>query len=115
MSACLERPVNLAAGRFGQEVLFSFTLRNLSPRDIRAFTFKAKFADLFDRPLTSINISYDDPLLHGSVFIWRRIWTSDLSLEGHKRLLDAELDDLKFEFQIQAILFTDGTRLGQAE
>ena len=105
-------PVNYDLNRYSEDVQFTFTFQNISTKEIRAFTGAAKFSDIFDRPIKSIEITYDEPLKAGKQVIWQGLWDPNQFIDEDQKLVNTALKNLIFSFKTEAVIFMDGSRLG---
>lgn len=108
-------PSDFRARRYDDRVALEFEYENRTERDIRAFTGTVIFKDIFDRPFLRVNLTVDDPIGAGQT-----VRDSDKSLAtnqfdaDHQKLIATDLANLRLGFEVESILFMDGTRLGDA-
>ena len=106
-------PKNTSIGQYSDEVFFNFRFTNSSMENIRAFTGTAVFADIFARPFLRMGLTVDDPMMAKTSRDYDGFYLElNQFMEKHKKLKNSSMSDLIFSFEIESILFTDGTQLG---
>ncbi len=109
------RKANFEEGTYQDKILISFVFVNKSTKDIRAFKGTVIFNDLFGKKLKETNLSYEDGIKAGQ----KKNWVGELPyndfLPGQRTFRDATLDNIKFEWQPQVIIFTDESKIGLEE
>ena len=97
-------------------VNFTLEYDNRSDRDIRAFTGHMHFKDLFGRTIKRIALTSDDTVPADQVHVdtGKRFEISQFN-EYDLKLSTTDFDDLTMSFEIDSIVFTDGTKLGSVE
>jgi hypothetical protein len=107
-------PIDYDASRYQQEIQITLVYRNLGKKDIRAFTGVTTFADVFDRPKKTINLTVDEPLAAGQTTTDSgRIYKPNQFMADDQWLLTTDVTNIKFTFRPTSIIFTDGTQLGK--
>ena len=107
-------PEDVGESRFSDVLFFDFEYANLSGQGIRAFTGTAVFSDIFDREIKRVRLTFDSPIAPGEVGT-----DTDKGLELNQfsdedqQLKGTELANLRFEFQPEAVLYQDGTIVGE--
>lgn len=106
-------PKNYRVQRFNNELKCGFIYKNKSQKDIRAFTGYTVFKDLFDREFYRARLTYEGTLkANEEKKQLDRVMEMNEFNEAHRKLMTTSLDNMKIEFVHEAILFTDGTKLG---
>jgi len=92
------------------EVVFIF--ENKGSRDIKAFKGEAIFKDAFGEAIKTSNLVYDGGIKAGQ----RKKWYGDIRynrfMNDQVRFKNTELENMKFEWRPEAIIFSDGSRMG---
>jgi len=97
--------------KYREYLMFDFIFRNLSDREITAFSGSFKISNLLDDEVKSINITYDDPIPPKSDVKWTgQINYSDYD-HNEAQLKTKELSKFKMLFTPDAILFSDGEKV----
>lgn len=102
------------AADFQDFVTIKVAYENTSEKDIRAFTGKIQFTDLFGKELFESGVTISDPVRAGAKGIWDGSIRYNQFIEPHKALRSADLKDLKIVWKPSSILFADGSRIGEA-
>lgn len=89
---------------------FTLELTNNLPKDIRAFTGKVTFSDLFDRKIIDIGITYEDGLKVGETKNWDRGLDYNQFMDSHQRLASIDKKDLRVTLALDQVIYTDGTK-----
>ena len=106
------RPKNIHAGEFEDSILITFAFKNNGAKNIRAFRGITRFNDLFGENLYSANLSREDGIKVGETKTWTGSLKYNQFMDEHKRFNGAEYNNIKFEWKASAIIFEDGTTLG---
>lgn len=85
--------------------------QNKGNKDISAIKGITHFNDVFGDNIKSINLSYDDGVKANSTATYNGSIHYNQFMDEDKKLLNTDLNKLKFIFEPQIILFTDGTKL----
>jgi hypothetical protein len=95
-----------------QEYLtYTFSFRNMTQKDIRAFTGKIVFQDLFEREISSISLTYDEVIPADSTIQWNAQTDFNPYIDKDVALRNKKLENIKTAWYPQQILFTDGSKL----
>jgi len=106
-------PSNWQASRYEDQVLLEFEYSNLTEKEIRAFTGTVVFKDIFERPFLRVNLTVDDPIPPGrSTKDTDRGLKTNQFADEHQKLIATDLKDLRVDFEVESILFADGSQLG---
>lgn len=85
--------------------------QNKGNKDISAIKGITHFNDVFGDNIKSINLSYDDGVKANSTATYNGSIHYNQFMDEDKKLLNTDLNKLKFIFEPQIILFSDGTKL----
>jgi hypothetical protein len=99
-------------GQFQDTIDLKVAYQNLSSKDVRAFSGKVRFADLFGAEIMTTTIKIQDPIKAGSKGEWVGSINYNQFIDQHKRLAGAEMANMKIEWIPTAIIFGDGTQVG---
>lgn len=100
---------------YSEHLGMEFTYTNNSQKTIKAFTGVMHFKDVFDREILPVNMTVDDFTIKPGQTITDKSKSLELNKynDAHNRLKTINLDSLKLDFEVTAILFADGTRIGK--
>lgn len=90
---------------------FKFAIENLTDKEMRAFNGKITITDLFDKPLKSLNFTYDDPIKANANVKQTLYYDYNQFVNNDGLLKEKDLDDLKITWEPAKIIFKDGTTL----
>ena len=91
-------------------IMFDLLVSNLLPKDVRALTGVLKFNDLFDREIMSFELTVEEPIVSNGIRTWAIRIEYDQFMDEHARLRTIDTEDLKVVFELQEVLYSDGTR-----
>jgi hypothetical protein len=106
-------PADPSAQRYEAFITFKCSYENVSEKDIRAFTGTIVFQDLFGKEIAKVGVTISNPIRSGQQAVWNGTMKYSQFVESHQRLLGARLGDLTVVWVPAAIMFSDGTRLGE--
>ncbi len=104
-------PKDSSANRYSEGLRATLLYKNKSDKDIRAFTGYTVFKDLFDREFLRLRLSYEKTLKAGEEIRDKRYIEINEFKDSHRKLRDTELENMKVDFELEAIILTDGTKL----
>lgn len=92
-----------------------FTYTNNSQKTIKAFTGVMHFKDVFDREILPVKMTVDNFIIKPGQTVTDKNKSLELNKlnAAHNRLKTIKLENLKVDFEVEAILFTDGTKIGK--
>lgn len=99
---------------YSDNIGFDFIFTNHTDKDIKAVKGTAHFSDLFDTEILSISFTIEKAVPAG-----QSLKNSDYSLElnkfddTHNRLKTITMDNLKMRFEVQSIIFKDGSTVNR--
>lgn len=106
---------DLSSGQYQSYILLKCAFENHSQKDVRAFTGAIRFTDLFDKPITDVDITVSDPVKAGAKGT-SPVWVEYNNFNDTLRALrTVELKDLKVVWVPRSIIHSDGTRIGSSD
>lgn len=96
---------------FEDYITYKFAFENKTDKDIKAFTGKILFNDLFDKEINSLNLTYDDGIPAKSTKNWNAQTEFNQFMDEDVALKNKDVEDLKISWIPEKILFSDGTTL----
>jgi hypothetical protein len=102
------------SGTYMDSISVDFTFRNMGAKDITGFKGTVEFKDMFDDPINSVNLSYDEGIKAGQTKKWNGSLRYNQFLDEDTKFKNVAADKLRFKFLPQAIHFADGTKLEKA-
>jgi Sec-independent protein translocase protein TatA len=87
---------------------------NTSGKDIRAFTGKIQFTDLFGKEIFESGVTISNPVKAGARGNWDGSIKYNQFIDHHKALRFADLNDMKIVWKPSSILFADGSKIGES-
>lgn len=103
--------VDYKAGRFSARVEFTFEVSNFTEKDIKGVQGILTIKDLFDVEIISLGLDFTgQTIAAGSSVVF-----SDLGfdinefMEDHVKVYNTDFDNLKFAYEVTAIVYSDGT------
>lgn len=97
---------------FKNYLVLKCTYQNTSGKDIRAFTGRIRFTDLFDKEVLTRSVTISDPVTAGTTNNWTGTLDYNDFQNDLKALRNANLTDLKVVWLPKQIIFADGSRIG---
>ena len=104
---------NIYAGEFEDHILITFAFQNKSAKDIKAFRGNTTFNDLFGEKIYSTNLTYDQGIKAGETKTWVGSIKYNQFMDDHSRFNNKSLENMKFVWTAKAIMYSDGTKIGQ--
>lgn len=106
-------PSDAQARRYQDQVALEFEYENKTEKDIRAFTGTVVFKDIFERPFLRVNLTVDNPIAAGQTMrdADKSFKTNQFDAQDQK-LATTDLANLRLGFEVESVLFADGTKLG---
>jgi hypothetical protein len=99
------------AGRYDDYIILKCIYQNTGAKDIRAFTGRIRFTDLFGKEIFESGLTVSDPVKAGEKGTWEGSIEYNQFMDDHRALASTELKDMKVLWLPSEILFADGTRL----
>ena len=91
-------------------ISLSFRFTSHLDKEIRAFTGIVVFQDLFDRDIMRVNLTVEKRIPPGGTATWEGGVDYNQFISEHQRLASINQDDLKTTFELEMVMYTDGTR-----
>lgn len=105
-------PSNHRQGRYSDSIIIECVYENISSRDIRAFTGRVRFDDLFGKRVFESSLTISDPVEADAKATWTGSIDYNQFRDEHRALRNASLEDLKVVWLREQVLFADGSRVG---
>lgn len=92
-------------------ITYKFNIKNNSNKNIRAIKGMISFTNLFDEPITSLDVIYDISINANTNIDWKASSVYNDTLNEDILLETKKLDDLKIVWKPSKIIYEDGTIL----
>lgn len=92
-------------------ITYKFVFENKKDKDIKAFTGQIIFNDLFDKKISSLNLTYDDGVSANSIKNWNAQTDYNQFMDKDVALKNKDVEDLKVEWIPEKIIYKDGSTL----
>lgn len=99
------------AWRFSDVITFDLTFKNTTDKDVRGFKGTAIFNNLFGDNIKKLTVSYDEGVSANSEKYWEGMIEVNQFIDKDIELRDIDFMNLNFEFEMDMIIFSDGTTL----
>lgn len=96
---------------YQEYITYKVAFENKTDKDIKAFTGKIIFNNLFDKEILTTNLTYDDGVPANSTKNWNGQTDFNQFSDRDRRLKNKDLDDLKVNWIPEKIIFKDGSTL----
>lgn len=93
------------------DIGFQLAFENHSDKDIAGFKGIISFKDMFGDTIKNLTLSYDDGVKAKSTAKYEGSTDYNEFMAEDTKLLNTDLDKIKFEFKPSVIMFTDGTKI----
>lgn len=93
--------------KYQEYITYKFVFQNKSDKDIKAFKGKIVVKDLFDKEITSFELTYDDGILANSTKNWNAQTDFNQFKDEDVTLKNKDVGDLKISWIPAKIIFTD--------
>lgn len=108
-------PISLLRKQFNSEgiqdrIEFEFAFENHLEKAVRAFTGMVVFQDLFERDVMRVRVTVEDPVEVNAVVMWEGGIDLNQFMDPHRRLPGMALEDIVTKFELDMVIFQDGTR-----
>ena len=104
-------PKDLMAGDIGDRIDFVFYFQPADlDKDVRAFKGDVIFTDLFDEFILRVTLTHEAGLATYEVAEWSGGIEYNQFLPEHQRLRSIDPKNLSVSFELQTVVYTDGTR-----
>lgn len=96
--------------KYEKQITLRFSIKNLSDKDIRAISGVAIFNDLLGNEIMRLRLNYDNRMVRSnSSNLYAAGIDYNQFMDDHQLLRSKSFDDIKFEFEMNKILFSDGS------
>ena len=105
-------PKDIYNGQYSDLVTLTFSIKNNTDKDIQGVQGIATFNDLFGVKIISMHCDFTGETIpaHSSVVNDNLVFEVNEFISDHTQLYMTDLKDLKFEYEVTCIVFTDGTQ-----
>jgi len=97
-------------GEYSDFITMKFEFTNKTNKGIKGVQGKAIFYDIFDNKIFQNTISYDGGIPAGQVVDWDASLEFNQFMDDHQKLKNTDLENLKFEWTPEVIIYDDGTK-----
>lgn len=103
--------INYNVGRYSPRVEFLFEVYNYTSKDIRGVQGLLTIKDLFGVDITSFSLDFTGQTIgaNSSVTISGMGIEINRFMDDHVKIYNTNLEDLKFEYKVASIVYSDGT------
>jgi hypothetical protein len=108
-------PADYSSGSYDDYISLSLTINNLGAKEIRAFKGKLSIKDLFGSLISNYAFDYDKKLKPGQNIRMTSFWKCNRFVDADNKVRETNLENLKITWFPEAIIFSDGTRIGKFE
>jgi hypothetical protein len=102
---------NFSKYNYQEYISYKFAFENKTDKDIKAFTGQIIFNDLFDKEISSLNLTYDDGVPANSTKNWNAQTDYNQFMDKDVKLKNKDIEDLKVKWIPEKIIFDDKTTL----
>jgi hypothetical protein len=96
---------------YQEYISYKFAFENKTDKDIKAFTGRIIFNDLFDKEISSLNLTYDDGIPANSTKNWNAQTDFNQFMDKDVALKNKDVEDLKVKWIPEKIIFSDNSTL----
>ena len=102
---------DISAWRFSPFVEFICKIENMTDKDIKGIEGELTVNDLFGKQIVTIEWDITGEDIPANGFITQKDYGLEINefIDTHTKLYNTDYDDLKFEYKVKQILYTDGT------
>lgn len=97
-------------GDFADSNHFTFEFTNNTEKDIEGVKGSVIFKDLFDDQIKHVTLSYDEGIPAGESTLYRASIDYNQFMDSDIELRNIELAKMKYDWVVDTIIYTDGTR-----
>jgi hypothetical protein len=106
---------NIYTRQYQDQLVFTLEASNYSEKPLRAFTGKLRFNDLFGKEIYTSRVQNTDALPSKKVLEFQQSLGVNPFFNNQQLLKTTRLQDMKTEWIPTAIIFADGTQIGEDE
>lgn len=103
-------PSDWQSGIYEDYITIKLRFINKTDKDIRGVQGEIVFYDIFDNEIRRVMISYDDGIPKNGSKIWNGYIVYDSFFEEDRKLRATEIENLKYEWLPDTIIYQDGSR-----
>lgn len=100
---------------FSDIVKMTLNFENTSKRSVKGFQGVITFKDMFGNKIKSLNLKYDEQLLADSSTTYDGSFEVNQFMDEDIELRDTPIDKIKVEFEMDQIIFDDGTTIKRSD
>jgi hypothetical protein len=100
------------ASDFENKITFTFLLTNNTQKDVAGVKGNIVFRDIFGDEITKVNYSYDGGIKANATVTDARTVDYNQFISSDEKLRSTPLDKLKYDWQVQTIIYADGSKEG---
>jgi hypothetical protein len=97
------------SANFQSQNTFTFEFTNNTGKDVDGVQGTLAFSDLFGNPIQQIKVSYDEGIKAGEVKSYAAGVDYNQFIDKDIKLRDTDLTKLKYDWQVDTIVYSDGT------
>jgi hypothetical protein len=94
---------------FFDQISFSLELTNKTDKDIEGVRGHITFMDIFGSHIRDSSLSYDQGIKSGETVVYQVGVEYNQFISSHVKLRQTDLDKLKYQWEVDTIIYTDGT------
>ena len=98
------------ASDYDDYITINLRFENKTDKDINGIHGEIIFYDIFDNEIYQSGISYDDGIVKGDSAVWKGQIKYNQFRDDHKKLRNTELENLKYEWLPDTIIYQDGSK-----
>jgi hypothetical protein len=98
-----------SSANYSSSITFTFQFTNNTDKDIEGVEGLVTFNDIFGNTIKEVNLSYDKGLKAGEIKLYSPVIDYNQFMDSDTKLKNTELSKLKYEWQINKIVYTDGS------
>lgn len=95
---------------FSSSITLKIQLTNITDKDIKGVQGTLVFKNIFGDEITSSDISYDKGIPKNGTITWEIGRHYNQFMDSDTKLKNADLSDLKYDWQVKTIVYQDGTQ-----
>ena len=110
-------PANYLENNHENSVRIEFELENMTEKDIQGIEGTLYISDLFDNDVFQTECNFTGNIIPANssitvddIVIEVEDWNIDGTYKKKQKLYEEKFEDLKFKYQIKAVVYTDGTK-----
>ncbi|HEY6330645.1 MAG TPA: hypothetical protein VI756_15010 [Blastocatellia bacterium] len=97
-------------GDVANRIDFVFVFASSLKKDARAFKGAVLIKDLFGQDIIRVTLTHETGLRAGGSVEWQGGIKYNKFLSNHQRLMTVQQTDLTISFELESVIYTDGTR-----